>query len=116
MFVPMVSSALSTVITAIPLAFAQVLILSRFAVVIFFTMLVGLAYVIFFLTPVLAIFGPGYRGQTHSHSHQIKITDKTPVLQVIKDTLLQSIALRFFVVTALGMLVFVRFFSDCSMD
>eukprot|EP00892_Ulva_mutabilis_P004434 jgi/Ulvmu1/2362/UM013_0210.1 len=92
--VPMVASAVSTVITTTPLFAATTLILKRFSAVIFVTMIVGLAYVLLFLTPVLAMFGPGKARQR----------DKTMVpsyWKVLVEHILNSKAVRLFAVIVL---------------
>lgn len=99
--VPMVASAVSTVITTTPLFAATTLILKRFAAVIFVTMLVGLAYVVLFLTPVLAMFGPGRARQR----------DKTMVpsyWKVFVEHLLNSKAVRLFAVIIFMLIAMVR--------
>lgn len=99
--VPMVASAASTVITTTPLFAATTLILKRFASVIFVTMIVGLAYVLLFLTPVLAMFGPG----------QARARDKTLVPSywvVLKQHLLDSKAVRLFLVIVIMLIAMVR--------
>lgn len=99
--VPMVASAFSTVITTTPLFAASTLILKRFAAVIFITMLVGLIYVILFLTPMLAMFGPGVQKKRD-------ITESTPLYEVVKDTLLRSKGVRFVGMAVLAVLALVR--------
>lgn len=106
--VPMVASAASTVITTTPLFAATTLILKRFAAVIFVTMIVGLAYVLLFLTPVLAMFGPG----------TARARDKTMVPSywaVLKDHLVNSKAVRLFLVVVLMLIAMVRP-PGCSPD
>lgn len=115
MAVPMVASAMSTVITTTPLFAAVTLILQRFAAVIFVTMIVGLLYVLFFLTPMLAMFGPGWKAQK-------KITEDTPITKVVTDMLITSKGVRFVLVTVITILVLVRplaplvsLISSCAM-
>lgn len=99
--VPMVASAFSTVITTTPLFAASTLILKRFAAVIFITMLVGLGYVVLFLTPMLAMFGPGVRKKR-------EITEDTPLREVVADMLLKSKGVRFVGMAVLAVLILVR--------
>jgi hypothetical protein len=99
--VPMTASAMSTVITTTPLFAALTLILRRFAAVIFITMLVGLAYVFLFMTPLLAMFGPGPKRKK-------VITERTPLRVVVVDFLLQSKGVRFVGVAVVSVIVLVR--------
>jgi uncharacterized oligopeptide transporter (OPT) family protein len=89
------------VVTTTPLFAAVTLILQRFAAVIFVTMLVGLVYVLLFLTPLLAMFGPGYKPKK-------QITEDTPIARVVTDMLLHSKGVRFVVVTVISILALVR--------
>ena len=105
--IPMIASAISTVITTTPLFAAATLILKRFAAVIFVTMLVGLAYVILFLTPMLAMFGPGPQKKK-------VIDEETPLHTVVTDLLLRSKGVRFVGVAVIAVLILVRFLSPFS--
>lgn len=99
--IPMMASAVSTVITTTPLFAAVTLILNRFASIIFVTMLVGLAYVFLFLTPMLAMFGPGFRRRK-------VISQDTPLHKVVTDLLLKSKGVRFIGVAFIAVLILVR--------
>lgn len=101
MAIPMVASAFSTVVTTTPLFAAATLILKRFAAVIFVTMLVGLAYVVLFLTPMLAMFGPGPQKKK-------VINENTRLHVVVTDMLLHSKGVRFVGVAVLAVLILVR--------
>jgi hypothetical protein len=99
--VPMVASAASTVICTTPLFAAVTLILNRFAAVIFVTMVVGIIYVILFMVPMLAMFGPGPK-------KKVVMSEDTPLHVVVKDELLKSKGVRFVVTTVIAVLVLVR--------
>jgi hypothetical protein len=105
-FFPTFASAASTGLTTVPLFLAKVLILRRFAVVILFTMALGLAFTVLFMTPVLAMFGPGYTGSARSH-HMV-ITDETTVFEIIRDTVQRNAAFRFLLVSAITFALVVR--------
>lgn len=105
MAVPMVASALSTIIATVPLFAAQTLILFRFASIIFVTMLVGMAYVFLFLTPMLAMFGPG-------PTKKMAISEDTPIRTIIIEFLWKSKAVRFIGVTLIGLVILVRHVSS----
>jgi hypothetical protein len=107
----MVASALSTIIASIPLFWAKVLILSRFAVVILLTMAIGLAYTIFFLTPVLAMVGPGFKGAANSKTQSLVITDETTMKDILRDTVMRNTTFRFVMVSAISLMMMV-----CSTD
>lgn len=103
--IPMFASAASTVITTTPLFATQTLILNRFASVIFVTMLIGLAFVVLFMTPMLAMFGPGYKAPAEDSLLQ----KDQPLAKIIQVSLLRSFAVRFLMITVVTILIFVRF-------
>lgn len=101
----MFASAASTVISTAPLFAAQTLILNRFALVIFVTMVISLMYVVMFMTPMLAMFGPGH--DVHAHKDLMKKKD-LPLEKTIRETLLHSIAVRLLLIVVVTIVVFVR--------
>lgn len=110
--IPMFASASSTVITTTPLFAAQTLILNRFASVIFVTMLIGLMYVVLFMTPMLAMLGPGYKLHTLEEDMQKR---DLPLEKIIRASLFRSLTARFLLITVVTILVFVRSPNLCFM-
>jgi hypothetical protein len=100
----MLASGASTVITTAPLFGAQTLILNRFAAVILVTMLAGITFVILFMTPMLAMFGPGYKKKAHADIMQQDL----PLEKILRTSILKSMSVRFLLVTVITILVFVR--------
>lgn len=96
----MIASGFSTVATCLPLFATRTLILQRFAAVLSVTMALGLAYVLLFLTPMIAMFGPVNTR-----------TKPPPAATLTKRTIaavLRSRAVRFILVCMLGLAVMVR--------
>lgn len=103
----MIASAVSTVATTTPLFGTQTLILSRFAVVIAITMLVGLFFTFFFLAPLTALFGPD-RGSHTASDPNASFSKRTLAI------LYSSKAVRFIVVCLGILLVLVRPFAHLN--
>jgi hypothetical protein len=104
----MVASAASTVITTTPLFAAVTLILNRFAAVIFVTMVVGIVYTVLFMTPLMAMFGPG-------PAKKKEVNEDTPLHVVVTDMLLKSKGVRFIGTAVIAVLVLVCFRSTESL-
>jgi hypothetical protein len=102
--IPMFASGASTVITTTPLFAVQTLVLNRFAAVILVTMVTGLAYVVLFMAPLLAMFGPGYNKKAHEDLMQKDL----PLEKIIRASLIRSMSVRFLLIIVITILVFVR--------
>lgn len=96
----MAASGISTVATCLPLFATQTLILNRFAAVLSITMGIGLAYVLLFLAPMMAMFGP------------LVAKNRAPVTATVLNrsmtVILNSKAVRFILVCLLALVTLVR--------
>ena len=110
MGVPMVASAVSTVLTCVPLFFTQLLVLNKFAGVIAVTMFVGLVFAFLFLVPLMAMFGPD-----HAHVHDEAVRE-WPKLKQVLYLLSQSKAVRFVACAIILIIFMVRLLSLCELD
>ena len=100
MGIPMAASGLSTVATCLPLFATETVILNRFAAVLSITMGIGLAYVLLFLAPMMAMVGPVVT--------KTRAPVTASVLSRSLTVLLNSKAVRFMVVCMLALLTLVR--------